>query len=102
MDFGRAHFAYHHLVFDTHEIIEANGALSESFFPGPQALQSIPESAKAEFNALFPDQVASGAAFETGALVPTNKEQRRLVHRHCVNQKQIVQKTPKEATIALN
>ena len=64
-------------------------------------MQSIAEGAWSEFSTLFPDQVASGARFETGALVPTNKEQRRLVHRHCVNHKQIVQKAGKEATIAL-
>ncbi len=32
---------YHHLLFDRHEIVESDGALTESFFPGRQALRSL-------------------------------------------------------------
>lgn len=45
---------YWHLLFDTHQIVDADGALSESFFPGPEALKSLSEVARSEVLALIP------------------------------------------------
>lgn len=44
------HVSYHHLMFDAHELIYAEGALAESFFPGPQIMQD-------ETAAIFPEVV---------------------------------------------
>ena len=38
---GKRQVHYHHLFFERHQILWSNGALSESFFPGPQALKSL-------------------------------------------------------------
>ncbi len=46
---------YFHLLFDQHEIIEANGALSESFFPGDMAMNALGKSTRDELLSLFPD-----------------------------------------------
>ncbi len=46
---------YVHLLFDRHEIIRANGLLSESFLPGPQAGDIFEEETLAEICALFPE-----------------------------------------------
>ena len=46
---------YFHLLFDHHEIIWANGALTESLFTGPQALKSLSPEARAEIETLFPE-----------------------------------------------
>lgn len=45
---------YHHLMFECHAIIEANGALSESFFPGDMALNALDRATREELLALFP------------------------------------------------
>lgn len=46
---------YHHLLLERHAVIETNGAWSESFHPGEQALSTVLPSAYDELVALFPD-----------------------------------------------
>ncbi len=46
---------YVHLMFAKHEIIEANGALSESFFPGEMAMHALGRETRAELLGLFPE-----------------------------------------------
>ena len=50
---GKRQVTYIHLVFSRHEIIYANGSPTESFFPGPMALEAIPESCRAEIHDIF-------------------------------------------------
>ena len=45
---------YYHILFDGHEIIQANGALSESLFTGPEARKTIPNAVWQELVTLFP------------------------------------------------
>lgn len=46
---------YFHFMFDSHEIVFANGAASESLYAGPQALLSVGEKAREEIFTLFPE-----------------------------------------------
>jgi hypothetical protein len=46
---------YCHLLFDRHEIILAEGALSESFHPGEMGLGALDAEQRREIEALFPD-----------------------------------------------
>lgn len=46
---------YVHFMFDQHEIVEANGVLSESFFPGAPALNGVCQEARRELFQLFPE-----------------------------------------------
>jgi hypothetical protein len=46
---------YYHVMFDHHEIVLAEGLPAESFRAGPQAMRSIPEAARDEVLALFPE-----------------------------------------------
>ena len=46
---------YCHVMFDRHETVEANGALSESFFPGPMALAGCDTATRDELLAIFPE-----------------------------------------------
>lgn len=46
---------YVHILFDRHEIVFAEGALTEAFYPGPQALKSIDRDAMVELLTLFPE-----------------------------------------------
>lgn len=50
---------YHHILFDRHQIILAEGAPSESFHPGQEGWKALGEGTRAEIVALFP-QLAGG------------------------------------------
>lgn len=45
---------YFHILFDTHEVIYAEGAPSESFHPGEQGLKSLDKATQDEVIELFP------------------------------------------------
>ncbi|MAM61672.1 Hint domain-containing protein [Maritimibacter sp. UBA3975] len=45
---------YYHLLFDTHQVVMANGAASESFHPGGVGLGAIDPAAREELFTLFP------------------------------------------------
>ena len=51
----RATVTYIHVLFDQHEIILANGALTESFFPGPVAIDALEAQCRDEVLSLFPE-----------------------------------------------
>jgi len=51
---GIRQVTYIHLMFDAHQIVFANGAPSESFYPGPMALGALAEPAQEELQMLFP------------------------------------------------
>ena len=80
---------YHHLIFDRHEVILAEGAPTESFYPGPAALAALSEDQRAEFTALFPD-------FDPGKLppsarpIPAGRAQNVLAKRHAKHAKPLL------------
>ncbi len=47
--------SYIHLMFDTHEVILANGAWSESFQPGDYSLNAVGQATRHEILSLFPE-----------------------------------------------
>ncbi|MGR3635142.1 MAG: Hint domain-containing protein [Shimia sp.] len=55
---------YYHLMFESHEIIIAENAPSESFYPGPMALNALAPAERAEVAALFPELLANFGALE--------------------------------------
>ncbi len=56
---GCRQITYVHLVFEGHQIVFANGAASESFFPGPVAMKGLAQDARHELIRLFPELVAT-------------------------------------------
>lgn len=49
------HVTYHHLLLDSHQLICAAGAWSETLLPGPEAMQSLTPHARHEVLTLFPE-----------------------------------------------
>lgn len=46
---------FFHIMFDSHQIVEADGVASESFYPGAEAVESVEIDAREEIFALFPE-----------------------------------------------
>jgi hypothetical protein len=54
---------YFHMLFDTHEIVFANGAASESFHPGELGMGSLAEESREEILSLFPELRTDNEAY---------------------------------------
>lgn len=72
-----------HLMFDRHEIVEAEGALSESFQPGAAARSALDAFAREELLSIFPELGEDGAGVPFPDAAPTLRahEARALLHR---------------------
>ncbi|MEM6588626.1 MAG: Hint domain-containing protein [Pseudomonadota bacterium] len=81
---------YFHLLFDEHEVIFADGAPSESFFPGEVALRSLPRESRREISLIFPDLTLPLRVEHSKHLIPKRRHQARLVARHAKNRKTLV------------
>ncbi|KEJ88970.1 Hint domain-containing protein [Sulfitobacter donghicola] len=51
---GKRQVTYIHLMFEAHQIIFAEGIPSESFYPGPRALETLGRAAREELMSSFP------------------------------------------------
>lgn len=73
--------SYVHILFDRHELVLAEGAWAESFFPGDMLEQGDPQ-ARAEIMALFPDLALPGSSqFQAARRVLKSGEAAALLHR---------------------
>lgn len=69
----RRHIQYHHLMFDRHEIILADGVPTESFYPGDYILQD--DALREEVMDLFPEMIGhAGPDWQTARTVLRQKE----------------------------
>lgn len=55
LDWDCKEVVYFHILFDQHELVFAEGALSEAYFPGPSAIGSLDQDAREELLFLFPE-----------------------------------------------
>ncbi|MGA9254461.1 MAG: Hint domain-containing protein [Roseobacter sp.] len=75
----KTQITYLHLQFDNHELLYSDGLLTESFNPGPTCLESIPEAAREELVALFPESdLSKDAPNEAVRPMITRREARAL------------------------
>jgi hypothetical protein len=59
--------SYHHFLFDRHEIVTSNGALTESYQPGDTALPGLADRAREELFSVFPSLRADVSALGPAA-----------------------------------
>lgn len=79
---------YHHIIFAAHQVVFAEAAPSESFFPGRQAIEGMDAASKDELFAIFPElSEASGpmAPLESARVILADRAQKDLVARLCKN-----------------
>ena len=81
---------YWHIMFDQHELIEANGCLSESLFTGPEAIKSLSVEQKLELNELFPEIFDMMHKPEPARPVLNGRKGRKLAERHVKNSNDLV------------
>lgn len=74
---------YIHLVFDSHQVVMADGCWSESFYPGPQAMAALPAALAREYRMIF----AQGCAARPSLPIVEGAKARQLVQRHLRNRK---------------
>ncbi|MFN3663771.1 Hint domain-containing protein [Yoonia sp.] len=79
-----AHVSYYHFLLDEHHIVWANGAMSESLFPGPVALENVGPAARAEILALFP-HLAHDESHKPARPLIKGRLGRQLATRHVLN-----------------
>ncbi len=76
---------YYHIMFDRHEVVHANGAWSESFYPGATALGSLNDASRNELFELFPELKMPENLWDTAMPVLSTGETRTLVTLKQVN-----------------
>jgi len=76
---------YHHLLFNTHQILRSNGTWTESLFLGQQAIRSLPDDAVEEIFSLFPEFRGNTPPLSTARTVVPGRRARNLVRRHRKN-----------------
>ena len=82
-----AEVTYLHIMCDDHEIIRAEGALTETLYTGSEAIKAMGPAARLEIASIFGDLPYLGRPLARPA--PQGKQARRLVGRHIKNEKAI-------------
>lgn len=80
-----AQVEYFHILFDQHEIVNSNGAATESLYTGPEALKSLGQAARDEIFALFPELRDIGHQAEAARMLTSGRMARKLAVRHVQN-----------------
>ena len=70
---------YFHILFETHEIVFAEGAASESFHPGEFGMSTLEEAARDEILELFPELKTNARAFGPAARRSLRKGEAQLL-----------------------
>ena len=82
--------SYLHLLFDRHEIVYAEGAPSESLFPGPQAFEMLSPKCRDEIDSLLPKMEGWRDGGSPARPFLKGQKLRQAVKRHLKNAKPIL------------
>ena len=94
LDKAVASLTYYHLVLQDHDVIFAEGAPTETFFPGPAAIAALPPKARAELALLFPQLRAPDTIAMPAYRLRRPGQERALIARHRKNAKPPIQPLP--------
>lgn len=85
---------YFHLLFDRHELLWSNGAITESFYLGKMALDGVKRGAREEILELFPELAQRGSVEPPAPVRPflRGRLARKLVERTQANHKPLVER----------
>ncbi|MEP1766238.1 MAG: Hint domain-containing protein [Sulfitobacter sp.] len=74
-----AQITYHHLLFDTHQILRSAGCWSESFFLASNSVAALEADAQREITALFPEMTQAQGGFEETAETVLKRHEAKLL-----------------------
>lgn len=84
---------YWHILFDDHQIVFSNGALTESLYLGQEAKKALSPSAAAEIKELFPKLWSQASeTLHARQVIERRKKIEQLVARHRKNSKALFEK----------
>lgn len=86
---GVASVTFYHFLFDRHQMVWSNGALTESLFTGPEALKSVGSAARNEILALFPELETRPETVSARPIIH-GRQARQMAARHARNGRAIV------------
>jgi hypothetical protein len=72
---------YIHILFDRHELVQANGSWSESFHPGAVGLDAIEGNAKVELFEIFPELQNDPNSYGPSARQSVNEREAKILLR---------------------
>lgn len=78
---------YFHILFDQHEIVNSNGAPTESLYTGPEAMKSFGPAARQEIFALFPELQEMDHETVAARTLTSGRMARKLAVRHRQNER---------------
>lgn len=81
---------YFHMLFDRHEVVVSNGAETESLYTGPEALKAIPDAAREEILALFPELAGRDYAPTPARVLLSGRQARKMITRHIQHDKALL------------
>ena len=79
VDYMATQVDYIHILFDRHELVQANGSWSESFHPGDVGLDAIEGNAKAELFEVFPELQTNPNSFGPSARQSVNEHEAKIL-----------------------
>ncbi|MBU3030530.1 Hint domain-containing protein [Paracoccus marinaquae] len=85
---------YVHFIFDQHELVFSDGALSESLYTGPEVLKSLPAEQVEELLALFPEWGRQPAESNAIRTIPKGGRQKQLLRHHLKSGDALVSEQP--------
>lgn len=80
---------YVHVMFDRHEVVIANGAMTESLFTGPEALKAVGAGAREEIFAIFPELRSRDIPMQPARFVAKGRKCRQLANCHAKNRRNL-------------
>ena len=84
---------YVHFLFDRHQIVESQGADTESLFTCPEALKTVVYASRVEILHLFPERASINydRLPDPARPIPSGRWGRKLANRHAKNKKYLAQ-----------
>ena len=80
-----ADVAYYHVMCDQHEILQSNGAWTESLYAGKEALKAISAEARQELYELMPELTDFDHLATSARTIVEGPKRKKLVKRHVQN-----------------
>ncbi|WP_299659043.1 Hint domain-containing protein [uncultured Ruegeria sp.] len=92
VDEGVGSVEYFHLLFDSHQVIFAENAPTESLYTGPEALKALSVAARREIVEIFPELAELNYRADPARFIPRGRLQAQLISRHLKNNKPLLQR----------